>query len=62
MAIKKEPKFQKKLQTYNLNDVTEEQAKEKGKIFYQAWKEFQETRKEKNRKKIQKVLDKKQKK
>lgn len=58
----KNPKLQSKMQTYNLADITENQAKEKGKIFYQAWKDFQEVRKEKNRKKIEKVLDSKQKK
>lgn len=58
----KETKYQKKLTKFNLADLTEEQAKEKGKIFYQAWKEFEEERKKENRKKIQKVLDSKQKK
>lgn len=58
----KEIKYQKKLTKFNLADLTEEQAKEKGKIFYQAWKEFDEERKKENRKKIKKVLDSKRKK
>lgn len=58
----KEIKYQKKLTKFNLADLTEEQAKEKGKIFYQAWKEFEEERKKENRKKIEKVLDSKRKK
>ena len=58
----KETKYQKKLTKFNLADLTEEQAKEKGKIFYQAWKEFDEERKKENRKKIEKVLDSKRKK
>jgi len=58
----KEIKYQKKLTKFNLADLTEEQAKEKGKIFYQAWKEFDEERKKENRKKIEKVLDSKRKK
>jgi hypothetical protein len=53
---------QKNVVTTNLKDYTEEQAKEKGKIFHQAWKDFEKERKEKNRKKIQKVLDKRNKK
>ena len=58
----KEIKHQKKMSKFNLADLTEEQAKEKGKIFYQAWKEFEEERKKENRKKIEKVLDSKRKK
>jgi hypothetical protein len=58
----KEIKHQKKMNKFNLADLTEEQAKEKGKIFYQAWKEFEEERKKENRKKIEKVLDSKRKK
>lgn len=49
---------QKNVITTNLKDYSEEQAKEKGKIFHTAWKDCEEMRKEKNRKKIQKVLDK----
>lgn len=58
----KKTKYQKQLTKFNLADLTEEQAKEKGKIFYQAWKEFDEERKKENRKKIEKVLDSKRKK
>lgn len=53
---------QKNVVTTHLKDYTEEQAKEKGKVFYQAWKDYHEMQREKNRKKIQKVLDKRMKK
>lgn len=52
---------QKNVLTYNLKDVTEEQAKAKGKIFHKAWSEFEEERKAKNRKKLEKALDKRNK-
>lgn len=53
---------QKNVTSTNLADYTEIQAKDKGKIFYLAWADYQVTRKEKNRNKLKKALDKRLKK
>lgn len=48
----------KNLITYKLEDLTEPQAKEKGQILFKAWQEVKEKKKIKNRKKIERNLDK----
>lgn len=55
-------KHQKGLTVYNLNDIIELEAVTKGKIFYQAWQDFHQAKIEKNRKILQKKLDKRLKK
>ena len=56
--MSKEVLFQKWITGYNLKDLTKEQAEEKGKILFKAWNEYHQERKEKNRKKLEKRLDK----
>ena len=56
--MSKEVLYQKGITGYNLNDLTKEQAEEKGKILYKAWNEYHQEKKEKNRKKLKKRLDK----
>lgn len=53
---------QKNVTVTHFADYTQEQAQARGKIFYQAWAEFETNRKEKNREKLKKVFDKRQKK
>ena len=54
-------RLQSKVEISKLSDFTEEQAKAKGKIFHQAWKEYTNAKIAKNRKKIEKILDSKHK-
>jgi len=35
-------KSKNKVITYNLKDLTEQQAKEKGKVFFKVWQQFME--------------------
>ena len=54
-------RLQSKVETSKLSDFTEEQAKTKGKIFHQAWKEYTNAKIAKNREKIKQRLDSKHK-
>ena len=56
--VEKVVKYQKGITGYNLKDLTEIQAEEKGRILHKAWKEFHQEIKDKNRKKLEKRLDK----
>jgi hypothetical protein len=53
---------QKNVTVTHLQDYTQEEAKAKGKIFYTAWSEVEQKRIEKNREKLKKAFDKRQKK
>ena len=54
--------YQKGLFTYDMDHMTEEEAKAESRVFYQIYQEYHRNKIEKNRKKIEKVLDKRLKK